>query len=59
METKKRSGRPRKADHEKVQYQLMAVYAQDHLRFVNEVKKRGGKLAHVFAELVDEYCNER
>lgn len=56
METKKRSGRPRKADHEKVQYQLIAVYAQDYLRLVDEINKRGGKIAHVFAEMVEDYC---
>lgn len=66
MEEKRRSGRPKKAEHEKVQYQRIAVYSQDYVRLGEEIKRRNEKreaserikLTDVFTEMVNLYCEE-
>lgn len=66
METKKRSGRPRKADDQKVKYQRIAVYTKDYLRLVNEIKrwnkgrpkKEHIKLTDAFTGMVDNFINK-
>lgn len=66
MEEKRRSGRPKKAEHEKVQYQRIAVYSQDYVRLGEEIKRRNEgkepkeriKLTDVFTEMVKLYCEE-
>lgn len=55
METKRRSGRPKKAEHEKVKYQRIAVYAPDYERLVAKLAKSGAKLTDAFAQMVDDY----
>lgn len=64
MEEKRRSGRPKKADHEKIQYQRIAVYLQDYTRLGKEIEKRNKgkepkeriKLTDAFTEMVDTFC---
>lgn len=58
METtvKRRSGRPKKAEHDRVQYQRIAVYLQDYQKLVDEISRRGTKLTDAFTEMVDNYC---
>lgn len=61
---KRRSGRPRKAEEDKVQYQRIAVYAHDYQRLGNEIerrnigkpKKQRVKLTDAFTEMVNNYC---
>ncbi len=55
QEQKKRSGRPKKAEHEKVQYQRIAVYSQDYEKLVEKITKRGVKLTDAFTEMVKKY----
>jgi hypothetical protein len=57
METKvkRRSGRPRKADADKVQYQRIAVYLPDYKKLVEKLEKRGVKLTDAFTEMVERY----
>ena len=67
METiKRRSGRPRKAEHEKVQYQRIAVYAEDYSRLVERINERDKgktkrertKITDAFSEMVDDYIKK-
>lgn len=55
MEAKRRSGRPKKAEHEKVQYQRIAVYLQDYEKLLVKIAKKGVKLTDAFTEMVDKY----
>lgn len=55
MEPKKRSGRPKKAESEKVKYQLIAVYKDDYKKMVEIVNKTGKKRVDVFTEMVANY----
>lgn len=66
METvivKKRSGRPRKAEEDKVSYQRIAVYTPDYLRLGEKIEKRNAgkskkdriKLTDAFTEMVENY----
>lgn len=63
VEPKRRSGRPKKPEHEKVQYQRIAVYADDYSKLVDEIAKRNEgkpkeeriKLTDVFAGMVNRY----
>lgn len=57
METKKkrRSGRPKKAEADKVQYQRIAVYLSDYKALVEELDKRDVKLTDAFKEMVKVY----
>lgn len=55
MQEKRRSGRPKKAEHEKVQYQRIAVYNKDYLKLVEELDKRGIQLVDAFTEMVKLY----
>lgn len=59
-ELKKRSGRPKKAEHEKVSYQRIAVYTADYEKLAAEVEKRKVdnpqfKLLDAFSEMVAKY----
>jgi hypothetical protein len=66
METtiKRRSGRPKKAEEDKVQYQRIAVYAKDYLKLVEKLSRRNKgktkkerlKLTDAFTEMVNDYC---
>lgn len=59
MEAKKRSGRPKKAEHEKVKYQRIAVYSSDYERLSSELARRGGKkLTDAFSEMVTDYLKK-
>lgn len=61
--TKKRSGRPRKAEHEKVQYQRIAVYAQDYSSLVDKINRRNKnkpqkertQITDAFTDMVQSY----
>lgn len=54
MEAKRKSGRPRKAEHEKVQYQRIAVYASDYERLTNRLAEND-KITEVFTQMVDNF----
>lgn len=56
--TKKRSGRPKKAEADKVKYQLIAVYRHDYERFVEVISKKGIKRVDAFSEMVASYDKE-
>lgn len=56
MMQKRRSGRPKKAEEDKVKYQRIAVYLPDYLRLASEIGKRGVKLTDAFKEMVEKYC---
>lgn len=68
METteKRPSGRPRKADSDKVKYQRIAVYADDYSKLVEEINKRNNgkpvskrvKLTDAFKEMVNSYLSK-
>ena len=61
---KRKSGRPRKAEADKVKYQRIAVYAKDYSRLVAELEKRNAgkpkkeqiKLTDAMTKMVDNYC---
>lgn len=56
VEQKRRSGRPKKAEHDKVQYQRIAVYAQDYSKLLEKIAKRGNmKLTDAFTEMVENF----
>ncbi len=60
MDNKKRSGRPKKAESEKVQYQRIAVYLEDYEKLAEEVERRKEenpkfKLLDAFSEMVAKY----
>ena len=65
METNKprRSGRPKKAEADKVRYQRIAVYADDYSKLVDEINERNAgkiksektKLTDAFQEMVKSY----
>lgn len=64
--TRRRSGRPKKPEHEKVQYQRIAVYAEDYSKLVSEISKRNKgklpsdklKLTDAFSAMVDNYTKK-
>lgn len=59
MEAKKRSGRPKKAEHEKVKYQRIAVYEKDYEKLVAVLAAQGGKkLTDAFSEMVADYTKK-
>lgn len=55
VKAKRRSGRPKKAEKDKVQYQRIAVYKQDYQKLVLELDKTGEKLTEAFSEMVRDY----
>lgn len=55
MESKRRSGRPRKAEHEKITYQRIAVNSADYQKLAEELKRRDVKLVDAFSEMVANY----
>lgn len=57
-EPKRRSGRPKKAEYEKVQYQRIAVYFEDYQKLVKKIDKRGVKLTDAFTEMVSDYIKK-
>lgn len=68
METKvkRRSGRPRKAEADKVKYQRIAVYEPDYSKLVDEINRRNKgkqkgeriKLTDAFTEMVRNYLKK-
>ena len=57
METKRRLGRPKKADHEKARYQRIAVHEKDYLKLVEHLEKTGEELVDAFAKMVALYTD--
>ena len=55
MEQKKRSGRPRKAEHEKAKYQLIAVRVDDYEKLLGKLAITDEKLVDVFSKMVAKY----
>jgi len=55
---KRRSGRPKKADEDKVRYQRIAVYFQDYEKLAKEIEKQGVKLTDAFTEMVSDYLEK-
>lgn len=61
--TKRRSGRPRKAEEDKVSYQRIAVYTPDYLKVVEKLAKRNEgkpkseqmKLTDAFTKMADDF----
>lgn len=58
MEQKKRSGRPKKAEHEKVQYQRIAVYKDDYERLSKYIDEQGEQLTEAFTKMVKNYTRK-
>ena len=55
MVTKKRLGRPKKAEHEKARYQRIAVHEKDYLKLVEYLEITGVELVDAFAQMVENY----
>lgn len=55
---KRRSGRPKKAESEKVSYQRIAVYTKDYLSLDKKIKKTGVQLTDAFTEMVRDYLKK-
>ena len=55
MTPKKKSGRPRKPESEKVQYQRIAVYLEDYNKLIKELEKNGIQLVDAFTAMVQLY----
>lgn len=58
MNEKKRTGRPKKAEHEKITYQRIAVYSADYEKLAAELAKRGVRLTDAFSEMVAKYIRK-
>lgn len=66
MEPKRKSGRPKKAEHEKVQYQRIAVYLGDYRKLsdkldgLNENRPNSErlKLTDAFTQMVADYTSK-
>lgn len=66
MEPKRKSGRPKKAEHEKVQYQRIAVYLDDYRKLSSKLDElnegRPGperlKLTDAFTQMVANYTKK-
>lgn len=63
MDTGRRSGRPMKAEEEKVRYQRIAIYFEDYEKLTKEIRRRKIKdkkygLTDAFAEMVAKYMSE-
>jgi hypothetical protein len=66
MEPKRKSGRPKKAEHEKVQYQRIAVYLGDYQKLsakldeLNESRPKTErlKLTDAFTDMVANYTKK-
>lgn len=62
-EIKKPSGRPKKAEHEKIQYQRIAVYSSDYLKLTHKIEQKNKQLApenkvtliDAFSQMVKKY----
>lgn len=48
-------GRPRKAQNQKVEYQLIAVHAPDYKEFINKADNAGLKKVQAFHDMVKSY----
>lgn len=57
MTQKKRSGRPKKPESEKVSYQRIAVYTADYEKLVVALTKKRVKLTDAFTEMVEKYTS--
>lgn len=55
MNEKKRTGRPKKAEHEKITYQRIAVYSADYEKLAAELSKRNIRLTDAFSQMVAKY----
>jgi len=55
ISTARRSGRPKKSEHQKVKYQRIAVRMQDYERFVAKLEKRDEQMIVAFGQMVDSY----
>lgn len=55
MEQKKRSGRPRKAEHEKVKYQLVAMRVKDYELLLEKLAITDEKLVDALSKMVAKY----
>lgn len=66
MEPKRKSGRPKKAEHEKVQYQRIAVYLEDYQKLstkldeINDNRPNSErlKLTDAFTQMVANYTKK-
>ncbi len=65
MSVKRSPGRPKKEEHEKVEYQRIAVYSQDYQKLGYEIAKRNSasesdriKITDAFSEMVKSYCKK-
>lgn len=54
-EQKKRSGRPKKAEEDKVKYQRVAVYLDDYEKLSAYIERRDIKLTQAFKDMVKSY----
>lgn len=52
---KRRSGRPKKTESEKVRYQRIAVYVSDYEELLRKIKNADGGIAKAFSEMVKRY----
>ena len=66
MEQKRRSGRPKKAESDKVQYQRIAVYSDDYVILNENINRRNQdkpkedkiKLVDAFSVMVKDYTRK-
>lgn len=54
-EPKKRSGRPKKAEEDKVKYQRIAVYQDDYEKLATYIERHGIKITQAFKDMVKSY----
>lgn len=52
---KKHSGRPKKAEEDKVKYQRIAVYLDDYEKLLLYIERRGIKITEAFKDMVKSY----
>lgn len=52
---KKRSGRPKKADEDKVKYQRIAVYLDDYEKLATYLEQHDIKITQAFKDMVRNY----
>lgn len=48
-------GRPRKAQNQKVEYQLIAVHTPDYQAFIEKAEQAGLKKVEAFHSMVENY----
>jgi hypothetical protein len=52
---KKRSGRPKKAEEDKVKYQRIAVYLEDYEKLAVYLERNDIKITQAFKDMVKSY----